>query len=96
MECKNQNKTLNVSDTAKSTNTLSKSMKNTIQTTLTMGMQQNSEQKNSLTLTSWLEDFLAKLSVYVDTDSVSMTQGELSFLKSQGFSKTKDPNIFYS
>ena len=68
----------------------------TTQSTLTMGMQQESEQKNWKTLTSWLEDFLASLSQLQGIDKDSMTQEELSFLKSQGFSKIKDQDIFYS
>ena len=70
--------------------------KGTIQSTLIMEMPQKSEQKNWKTLTCWLEDFLASLSVLLtQVDKDSMTQEELSFLKSQGFSKTKDPNIFF-
>lgn len=69
---------------------------NTSQSILTWGMQQESEPKNFRTLISLLEDFLVKHSVSQGNEEDLMTQEELSFLKSQGFSKTKDPNIFYS
>ena len=70
-------------------------IKGTIQTTLTSEMQQESEQKTCPTLISWLEDFLASLSQLQGVEKDSMTQEELSFLKSQEFSRTKNPNVFY-
>ena len=60
-----------------------------------MEMQQESTQKTYPTLTSWLEDFLAKLSALQDFDEDLMTQEELSFLRSQGFSEIKDQGVFY-
>ena len=71
-------------------------MKNTIQTTLTLGMQQESTQKTCQTSTCSLEDFLAKLSVLLEKEEDSMTPEVRSFLRSQGFSRTKDPDIYYS
>ena len=63
--------------------------------TKTSEMQQKSKPKTCQTLTSWLEDFLVKLSALLESEKDLMTQEEHSFLKSQGFSKTKDPDIFY-
>ena len=67
----------------------------TSQDTKTWEMQPKSEPKNLQTLICLLEDFLAKHSVWQDIEKDSMTQEALSFLSSLGFSKTKDPNIFY-
>ena len=72
-----------------------KSTKNTIQTTLNLGMSQKSEPKTYLTLTSWLEDSLVKHFLLQDREEGLMTAEERSSLKSLGFSKTKDPDIFY-
>lgn len=68
----------------------------TTQSTLTMGMQQESEQKSYPTSISSLEDFLASLSQLQGIGKDSMTQEELCFLKSQGFCETKNQGIFYS
>ncbi len=68
---------------------------NTIQTTLDLGMSQKSTPKTYPTLTSWLEDSLVKHFLLQDREEGLMTAEELSSLKSLGFSKTKDPNIFY-
>ena len=59
-------------------------------------MQQASEQKNYLISTYSLEDFLAKHLALLEKEEDLTMQEEHSFLKSQGFSKTKDPDIFYS
>ena len=72
------------------------STKNTIQTTLTSEMSPKSERKIYQNLTSWLEDSHVKHFLSQEKEEGSMTPEELSFLKSQGFSKTKNPNIFYS
>jgi len=82
-----------VLDTPKSTNTQSKSMKNTL-TTKTMETSQQLFQTNSQTLTSWLEDFLAKLSLLLEKGEDLTTQEEHYFLTSQGFLPTKDPKIY--
>ena len=58
-------------------------------------MRQESSQNNSQTLISWLEDFLARLSVLLEDNRDSMTQEELSFLRSLGFSKKKNRDIYY-
>ena len=71
-------------------------MKDTIQTTLITEMQPKSKPKNYQTLTSWLEDSHDKHSLLQEREEGLMTQEEHSFLKSQGFSKTKNPHIFYS
>ena len=59
-------------------------------------MSEKSKRKVCQDLTSWLEDSHVKAFLMLEREEGSMTQEELSFLKSQGFSKTKDPNIFYS
>ena len=59
-----------------------------------MEMQQRLIPEPSQTLTSWLEDFLAKHSAWLDSDEDLTIQEEHSFLISQGFSTTKDPEIF--
>ena len=71
-------------------------MKNTIQTTLTMETQPESIQKTCQTLSYSLEDFLAKLSVLQENEKDLTIQGVRSFLRLQGFCRTKDPHIFYS
>ena len=53
-------------------------------------------QETSQTMTCWLEDFLAKHSALRVKEQDLMTLEELSFLKSQGFSETGDPDVFYS
>ena len=60
-----------------------------------MEMQQRLIPEPSQTLTSWLEDFLAKRSAWLASDEDLTIQEEHSFLISQGFSITKDPEIFY-
>ena len=59
-----------------------------------MEMQQRLIPEPSQTLISWLEDFLAKHSAWQDSDEDLTIQEEHSFLISQGFSITKDPEIF--
>jgi len=59
-------------------------------------MQLQLTQADSQTLTCSLGDFLANLLAFVDTSKDSKMQGVECFLKSQGFSKTANPNIFYS
>ena len=59
-------------------------------------MPQKSTLKNCKTLICWLEDSHVKHFLYQDTEEDSMTQEELSFLKSQGFVQRKSPNIFWS
>lgn len=61
-----------------------------------MAMQQISTQTNYQTSTFLSEDFLAKLSQLLVEKRDLMTPEALSSLTSLGFSKTKDPNIFYS
>ena len=61
-----------------------------------MGMQTTLTPMNYQNSISSLEDFLAKVSALQDIKWDSMTQEELSFLRSQGFSKIKGHNIFYS
>ena len=51
---------------------------------------------NSQTSTSWLADFRAKHSLLQVKEGDSMTQEELSFLKSQGFLESKHQGVFYS
>ena len=61
-----------------------------------MGTQQQSVNLNYQTSTSSLEDFLVKLSVWHEEGKDLKTQEVHSFLISQGFSPTKNPNILYS
>lgn len=68
----------------------------TSQNTVTWETQQKSTQTNLKTLTSWLEDSHVKHFLLQEKDVDSMTPEERSFLKSQGFSRTKNQNIFYS
>ena len=63
--------------------------------TETLEMPQKSTQKNWKTLTSWLEDSHVKHSLFQDTEEGSMTQEELSFLKSLGFVQKKNQDIYY-
>ena len=70
-------------------------MKESIQTTLTGEMLPKSEQMNCLTLTSWLEDSHVRHFLMQDFVEGSMTQEELSFLKSQGFVQKKDQDTYY-
>ena len=72
------------------------SMKDTIQTTLDSVMPQKYKRRTCKTLTSWLEDSHVKRFLMQEKDLDSMTQEERSFLKSQGFSETKNQDIFYS
>ena len=51
--------------------------------------------ENSQTLTSWLEDFLAKHLAWRENVGDSMIQEEHSFLISQGFVQKKGPDIWY-
>jgi len=76
----------------KLTNTPSKFTKNTLDTK-TMEMQQNLLQETSPTLTSWLEDSLAKLSVLLENEKDLTTPEALYSLKSLGFLPTKDQDI---
>ena len=55
-----------------------------------------SPQPISLTMTSWLEVFLASRSLLLGNVEGLMTPEEHCFLKSQGFSETKDPDVYYS
>ena len=71
-------------------------MKDTIQTTLIMETQLELIQKTCQTLSSSLEDFLAKLSVLLENEEDLTKQEELSFLRLQGFSETSNPGTFYS
>ena len=71
-------------------------MKNTTQTTLITETQPKSIQKTCKTLSSSLEDFLAKLSVLLENEKDLTKQEELSFLKLQGFYETSNPGTFYS
>lgn len=57
---------------------------------------EQSTQANCPILTSSVEDFLAKLSQLPEEDKDLTTAGAISFLTSFGFSKTKDPDIWYS
>ena len=61
-----------------------------------METQQQSMKLNYKTSTSSLEDFLAKLSALQEKEKDLKTPGVHSFLMSQGFSPTKNPNILYS
>lgn len=70
-------------------------MKNTIQTTLDLGMSQKSTPKTYPNLTSWLGDSLVKRFLLQEREEGLMTAEELSSLRLLGFSKTKDPDIFY-
>ena len=63
--------------------------------TKTMEIAQKSLLPNSQALTSWLEDFLAKLSVLLEKGEALTKQEELSFLTLQGFLPTKNPEILY-
>ena len=53
-------------------------------------------QKNCPTLISFVLDFLANLSRLQEKDEDLKTQEAQCFLKSQGFSKTNDPDILFS
>ena len=59
-----------------------------------METQQRLIPEPSPTLISWLGDFLAKHSAWQDSGKDLTIQEEHSFLISQGFSITKDPEIF--
>ena len=61
-----------------------------------MEMQQQLFQENSLTSTSSLEDFLAKLFPWLDSEEAGTTHGVRSFLTSHGFLEKRSPDIFYS
>lgn len=81
--------------TQKSTNMPTKSIKNTLEGK-TMETQQKLIQKNYQTLTSWSEDFRARLSVLLANEVDLTTSEGHSFLTSQGFCQKKDPDIWYS
>ena len=53
------------------------------------------KEMSSLTLTSWLEDFLVKHSALQGSSGGLTTRGVHSFLTSQGFVQKKDPDIWY-
>ena len=63
--------------------------------TKTSEMLHKSEPKSYPTLTSWLADSHVRHFLLQEREEGLMTQEERSFLKSQGFSKTKNPNIFF-
>src|SRR5574344_174948 len=62
----------------------------------TLMMQPQSEPMNCQTLTSCVQDFLAKLSQLLEKDEDLASPEAQCFLKSQGFYETKNPNILYS
>jgi len=70
-------------------------MRDTIQTTLTMGMQDSSTPKIYHSLTSWLGDSLVRAFLLQEREEGLMTQEERYSLRSLGFSRTKDRDIFY-
>lgn len=70
--------------------------RNNSQNTENWEMLPRSEQKNYPTLTSWLEGSHVKHFLLQEREEGLMTQEEHCFLKSQGFSKTNNQNIFYS
>lgn len=80
----------------KLTSTPKASTKNITQTTLTGETPQKLKLKNFQNFNSWLQDFHAKHSALQENGKDLTIQEEHSFLKSQGFSRTKDPDIFYS
>ena len=53
------------------------------------------KEMSSLTLTSWLEDFLVRHSALLEGNEDLTIQEEHSFLTSQGFVQKKDPDIWY-
>ena len=85
-----------VLDTRRSTSTQSKHINNTLEDTKTMETQLKSTQQNSQTLTSWWEDFHARLSPLLENEKDLTTPEGHSFLTSLGFSQKKDPDIWYS
>ena len=96
MDCNNQNMNSKSFLSQKSTNMQYQSTLDTFQTTNHSEMSPKSTPKTYQTSTSSLEDFLAKHSVLLEKEKDLTIQEEHYFLKSQGFSKTKDPDIFYS
>lgn len=82
--------------TPKSTSTQLKSTKGSSMDTKTMETQQLSKQKNSQTSSFLSEDFLAKLSALLEKEQDLTTPEVRSFLKSLAFSRTKNPDIWYS
>lgn len=64
--------------------------------TETMETQLRLTQQNSQTLTSWWEDFHAKLSPLLASELDLTTPEGHSFLTSHGFVQKKDPDIWYS
>jgi len=87
--------TLNVLASARWTNLQYQFINGTFQPIETTEMQQKSIPKTYQTLTSWLADSHVKRFLLQEKEEGSMTPEELSFLRLQGFSKTKDPDIFY-
>jgi DNA (cytosine-5)-methyltransferase 1 len=63
---------------------------------MSLMMQPQSEPMNCQTLTSCVQDFLAKLSQLLERDEALVSPEAQCFLKSQGFYETKNPNILYS
>lgn len=89
------NNNLVVCDFPKSTNTQLRSINPTSQTTNSMETSQKSFQKISQTSTVSLDDFLANHSRLLESVSDSPTPEELSFLKSQGYSKRNSQDSAY-
>lgn len=83
-----------VLDSAKSTNTQSKPMKKTSQTTLTSETAQKLNQKNFQTLICCVEDFLANHSQSLEKGEVSVIPGGQCFLKLAEYLKLKDLSLY--
>ena len=81
--------------TPKSTSTPKKSTKNTTQNIRTSAMQEELFPATYPTSTYWLEDFLARHSALQEKGQDLTMQEVHCFLRSQGFSDTNDPDIFY-
>ena len=66
------------------------------QNTKTTEMQQKSTPKTYPNLTSWLGDSHVRHFLLQEREEGLMTREEHCFLRLHGFSRTKDPDIFYS
>lgn len=87
---------LSASDSQRSTDTPKRSIATTGPNTETLVTQPGLFATTSRTSTFSSRDFLARLSVLLESDAVLMKPAALSFLRSHGFYHTKDPHIFYS
>lgn len=90
------NECLSASDSARSDPSPAESSDTATPASQTTEMQQSLFAMSCQISTFSAVDFLARISVLLESDKALMGQEALCFLRSHGFYHTKDPDIFYS